>query len=467
MIKTAGKNGLWPLTLLCLLFIFTSRDLCSSTLAGDPPQKKAEPQVLQPKPLAPDKVRELIDEKIKQILDNIDQDKIDQLVSERAQESPLASPPEKQMGAPSSTNLASSVVDRPSFSELLGLAFDNDLVALGDGLTSISLDIFAFLALANPAVLDQQKEYRKYDFLRRFGASVSLGGKGDSFDRDGDGKKDEALKAEKLTDIVTWEARYRLFGSRDRRDDRNFSRYLKALGLTHAQLSEEMTKFLRNYEEHWREHLPNGTSYYSEDKVKKTLSDPMVEKELTEIAKISKNMDDKFEAVGKEIDKSPIVTIVASGTSRDNKKYGPNKLALGLRGVWGWGGWDNTFNFEWSRFESLQENPAGRAGREIKFAYQASTLWLKNSAICVEGITVAAGVAADFYSNIPNALHDSIIKASVQLVYPVTKSVSIPVSVTWANHRDLLSKEGIVRGNIGFSVDFSQFQKKKKSEKSE
>ena len=455
MFEKAGKNGLWPLTLLCLFFMLISRGLCSSILAGDPQQKKAEPQVLQAKPLAPDKVRELIEEKIRQI------------VSDKAQESPLSNPPEKQLGAPSSTNLGSTVVDRPSFSELLGLAFDNDLVALGDGVASFSLDIFAFLALANPAVLDQQSKYGKYDFWRRFGASVSLGGKGDSFDRDGDGKKDEALKAEKLSDIVTWEARYRLFGTRDRRDNKNFSKYLTALGLAHGEISKKAAEFLNKHEKDWLEKSPDGRSYYSEDKVDKTLSDPQVEKELMEIAKISKEMADKYEDVGKEIDKSPVVTIAASGTSRDYKKYGPSKLALGLRGVWGWGNWDNTFNFEWSKIESLQENPAGRAGHEIKLAYQASTLWLKNSAICEEGITVAAGMAAEFYSNIPDALHDSIIKASVQLVYPVAKSVSIPVSVTWANHRDLLSKEGFVRGNIGLSVDLSQFQKKKKSENSE
>lgn len=452
MIKTASKNGLRPLALLCLLFMLTTRGLYSSTSFDDQPHKKAESQVSQPKRLTTVELQRLIDEKIKQIQEK--------LVSDRAQESPLASPSEKQLGAPSSTNLGSTVVDRPSFSELLGLAFDNDLVALGDGIASLSLDIFAFLALANPALLDQQSLYGKYDFWRRFGASVSLGGKGNSFDRDGDGKKDEALKAEKLTDIVTWEARYRFFGSRDRRDDRNFSRYLKALGSDHVEGAQKMAAFFLKHMEEWYEQSPDGQSYVSEDKVKKTLSDPDVETKLKEIAIISRIMTDKFEAVSKEIDKSPVVTIVASGTSRDNKKYGPNKLALGLRGVWGWGGWDNTFNFEWSRIESLQENPAGSAGREIKFAYQASTLWLKNSAICEEGITVAAGVAAEFYRNIPDALHNSIIKASVQLVYPITKSVSIPVSVTWANHRDLLSKEGFVRGNIGLSVDMSQFKKR-------
>ena len=462
MIKTAGNNDLRLLALLCMLFMLASRNLCSSNLADDRPQKKAESQISQPKPLTTEDVQRLIDEKVQQILD-----KIDQLVSDRAQESPLASPSEKQMGAPSSTNLGSTVVDRPSFSELLGLAIDNDLVALGDGLASISLDFFAFLALADPAVLDQQSKYGKYDFWRRFGASASLGGKGDSFDRDGDGKKDEALKAEKLTDIVTWEAKYRIFGSRDRRDDRNFSRYLEALGLTHAALSQKMAAFLNTYKEKWLERSPDGRAYFSEDKVEKTLSDPKVEKELMEIAKISKEMAVRYEDVGKKIDKSPVVSIVVSGTSRDNKKYGPNKLALGLRGVWGWGAWDNTFNVELSRIEGFLKNLDEGAGREIKLAYQASTLWLKNSAICEEGITVAAGVAAEFYRNIPDALHNSIIKASVQLVYPVSKSVSIPVSITWANHGDLLSKEGIVRGNIGFSIDFSQFQKKKISEKSE
>lgn len=463
MIKTASKNSLRLLTPLCLVFfILISRGLCSLAISDDPLQKKEESQILKDKPLTSEDVQLLIDEKIKQILE-----KIDQFVADRAQEIPLTSPSEKQIGAPSSTNLSSTVVDRPSFSELLGLAFDNNLVSLGDAATSFSLDSFAFLALANPSILDQQSKYKKYDSLRRLGASLSLGGKGDSFDRDGDGKKDEALKAEKLTDIVTWEARFRVFGSRDRRDDRNFNRYLEALSLTHAALTEKMALFLNKYKETWLRRSPDGRSYFSEDKVKKTLSDPKIETELMKIAELSKEMADKYEDVSKKIDKSPVFSIVVSGTSRDNKKYGPNKLALGLRGVWGWGTWDNTLNAEWLEIKGLQGNSAGRAGREIKLGYQASTLWLKNSAICEQGITIAAGLAAEFYSNIPDALHDSIIKASIQCVYPVTKSISIPVSVTWANHRDLLSKEGIVRGNVGFSVDFSQFQKKKKGEESQ
>lgn len=456
MIRTAGKNDSRLLALLGLLLMFMARNLSSLTLAEDRSQKVAESRAPKAKPLTTEDVQRLIAEKVQQLIDQIDQ-----RVADRARESPLTQPSEKQMGAPSSTNLGSTVVDRPSFSELLGLAFDNDLIALGDGVASFSVDIFAFKALTDPAVLDQQSKYGKYDLLRRFGASLSLGGKGDSFDRDTDGKKNEALKSGKLTDIVTWEARYRLFGSRDRRDDRNFRRYLEALGVTHTEISQKMAVFLNRYKKEWLEKPPEGLSYFSEDKVKKALSDPTIETELLKIAKISKEMEAKYEEVSKTIDKSPVISIVASGTSRDNKKYGPNKLAVGLRGVWSWGPWDNAFNFEWTRISGFLNDPAKDSGREIKIAYQASTLWLRNSAICEEGITVAAGVAAEFFRNIPEALHDSIIKASVQLVYPVAKSVSIPVSITWVNHRDLLSKEGFVRGNIGFSVDLSQFQKKK------
>jgi hypothetical protein len=465
MTQSAHKKALKFFGLIFLLpTLFSAKVFCLSSLSNNSEPKTTAPQVSVGNKLTSEEVRELIEKKINNIEKKLKEndENLLKLILDKVQKIPLSNPSEKQIGAPSSTNQGVSIVDRPSFSELLGLAFDNDLISLGNGLTSLDLNAFAFLSLADPSILDQQTKYAKYDFWRRFGATVSLGGKGDSVDRNGDGKKEDALKAEKLTDIVTWEAKIRFIGTRDRRDDQNFNRYKNAMGDIHEKLEKMKDAFLSKHRDSWIEKSADGKhSYFLEDKVTSTLEDSGVEKELIEIAMIDKDISDKFKRTGDEIDKSPIFSVVAGGTNR-RAKYGPNKCYVGLRGVWGWGKWDNTLNLDWARMDSLQPDPQEPKGQELKIAYQASTLWLKNTAISEEGIAVSAGLAAEFYKNIPAALHDSILKASIQFVYPVSKTISIPLSITWANHRDLLSKDAIIRGNIGFCVDFSQLQNKKK-----
>jgi hypothetical protein len=205
------------------------------------------------------------------------------------------------------------------------------------------------------------------------------------------------------------------------------------------------------------EESPAGKVCY-EDKVAELFKRPEVENELQGIAAVFERMDEEIERVSKKIDRSPVLTISADGTVRDGDKYGPQKFSVGLVGVGGWGNWDHTFNARWSRLEGLRGNPAGT---QWKIASEASTVWLKNSWLSPEGITVAAGLAAEFYKNIPGALHDSIVKAGLQIVYPLADGVFLPLSVTWANHKDLLSEESIVRGHIGLSIDFSGLRKKK------
>ena len=64
------------------------------------------------------------------------------------------------------------------------------------------MNFFSFLSFPKPAVLDYQSKYENHQFLRRWGGSVSFGGKGDAFDRDGDGMVDDALESEKFGDII-------------------------------------------------------------------------------------------------------------------------------------------------------------------------------------------------------------------------------------------------------------------------
>ena len=159
----------------------------------------------------------------------------DKIVGEKLQDlaasEPLTSPSAVQALASSGTGQVVTTVNRPDFSSLIATAVENKLIDSSNGVYTISLTPFAFLTLAKPQYLFDQSLYVKAsaEWLRRFGGKVSLGGKGDSFDRNGDGKPDEAIQAKQLGDIVTWEVLYRVIGSRDRRDTKNFEIFDKAV----------------------------------------------------------------------------------------------------------------------------------------------------------------------------------------------------------------------------------------------
>ncbi|HET7177262.1 MAG TPA: hypothetical protein VFI63_01095, partial [Solirubrobacterales bacterium] len=68
--------------------------------------------------------------------------------------------------------------------------------------------------------------------------------------------------------------------------------------------------------------------------------------------------------------------------------------------------------------------------------------------------------------NVPAAAHDTIAKLNAKIDFPVTTGISLPISVTWANHKDLLTAEHDVRGHIGFTVDFSKLTEASQQAKS-
>jgi hypothetical protein len=70
----------------------------------------------------------------------------------------------------------------------------------------------------------------------------------------------------------------------------------------------------------------------------------------------------------------------------------------------------------------------------------------------------AAGRQAMYFDLAGDAslLHDKrTYRAQGKITITILNGVQVPVSVTWANHSDLV-KESSVTGNIGISFDFSK-----------
>ncbi len=378
-----------------------------------------------------------------------------------------ALPETKQVRAPSAAKPDSTLVDAASFPALVGAAFDNDLLKLDHSAFTTDLNLFAFVALASPEVLDRQSQYgrTKYRLMRRFAGSLTVGGKGDSFDRDGDGRADPPLAADSLGDIVTWEVKARVIGTRDRRDRNNLARYLaerlldrngsksEPLAALADNVSAGITDFVTS-------HLPelkiDARGNADADAVKALLASRETADALGALALDNDLLDKAAEAALRDIDGSLVWTVVAGGT-RQRDQFGPDKWHLGLRGAFSTGRFDHAINVDWLKVDGIG---GARRGTTWKGGFQVSTLLLKGSQLTEDGVSLALSVAAEHATDVPDAAHATIARAGVTLQFPLSKSVAVPLSINYANHRDLLTDENAVVGNIGLAIDLSAVRKK-------
>lgn len=376
----------------------------------------------------------------------------------------------KQVAAPAASASSDTAVDAPSFATVLGLAIDNDLIGVKDGALTASVTPFAFKALARPRILSDGDLYSssQNSFLRRIGGSVTVGGKGEKVDRDGDGKADDARTAGDLTDIVTTELRYRFRGVRDRQDSRTIPAYLsfKAGEQTLDQALSEVAGDIRAIRgQEWFKAIADLRRPCTPGDPDLCFFDDSIEeidailKELHDAGTLKTYEEHVEKAIKmhggsvKQIDRSAEWSVVG-GFTRQGADFGPNRRHLGLRGLFPVGVSDHTFNLDWTQAESRTNGTPDATS--IKAAYQIARTFQTN------GVKFSYSAAWERYRHVPRAKHDSVARTGVKFEIPITDSVTLPLSITWANHRDLLTDQSVLKGHVGLAWDFSGLTKKKK-----
>lgn len=374
-------------------------------------------------------------------------------------EIPLAAPPANQAAAPASVPGGTSLVDASSFPEVFALALENDIVQAENNVLTLNLNPFLLTALVHPEVLDNASVYSSpgYSRARRVGLTASFGGKGESFDRDGDGVADPALEAKHRTDIVTWEARIRVFGSRDRLE--HFGRYKEALkdevrdDLPFANSSAAWMKLINALKERLR---PCATPA----EVVGFLEEPELHELLLASAFADTTLEKAAKDVDKSIDRAPVWTLAVGGTDRE-PQYGPNKLKAALRGdIAGEKGRNLTLNLEWLQTDGL----AGLADPTTwRLAAEGSVLKLAGTRLGgTDGIKVSFSGAYEMFDDVPGATHDTNVKLNGKLELPLAKGLNLPVSITWANHEDLISEDDELSAHVGFTLSWGDLLKGRK-----
>jgi hypothetical protein len=364
----------------------------------------------------------------------------------------------KATGATSSASSTAPAVDAPGLTQLLALAADQGLIQPGEA-HAITLDLNGqtLARLVNPGIADSTEAYRALSPLRRLGGKLTLGGKGESFDRDGDGKADEPLEAKVLDDSVAWELQYRLLGSRDRRDSAAASRMIATFRQAHeAQTTalSDVLKALRQFEEARRPErgAAADSSFCSADFDVAFQGDSAVSGAFSQALMAAGRLRADYDAAVKAEDHAFVLTVYSSGIER-NPELGPDKLSFGARAVWGSPRLDHTLNLSWARSDATAGLPRPTT---FKAGYQASGLIRQ----VLGGNQAQASLFASWerIQDVPGAKFKTVVQAGGTLELTLASGVKVPLTLKWVNHRDLLAGADEVVGNVGISIDLSELK---------
>ncbi|HEV8578984.1 MAG TPA: hypothetical protein VGX68_07850, partial [Thermoanaerobaculia bacterium] len=306
-----------------------------------------------------------------------------------------------QVASPSSAQAGTFIVDRASFPSLLGMAIENGLLKNKDNVTTVDLNLFAFLGMARPQVVYDQSRYENYEWLRRFGGTASFGGKGLKFDRNGDGMADEPLEAKEFGDIVTWEVRVRPWWSqsRDPRESYNYKLIAQAVESPQSAYSEEETNFLTRHDPKIKEMNEGGTGCVESKVWNDFIETPKVKTEIASIGAKAKATIAARDDYVKTISNRLVWALFAGGIER-KPQFGPNSIRAGLKLDWR----QSSLNLEWMKTDALigEDDP-----KSLKAGYKYTTKWLKGRATS-EGVDLSASGSYEKFRDDPDAKHDTV-----------------------------------------------------------
>jgi len=359
---------------------------------------------------------------------------------------------DRQLDPPTTTGASAALVDSPRQTGSIAAALQQGLVKRGgDGALTISLAPFAWLSAAKPpGYLDEQSAYDRYDAARRLTGSLTLGGKGDAVDADGNGTVDDPAEAKSLADSIAIELQYR-FGSRDRRDypipevlKSNAEEFFTALKTASAIRNMLNPEF-------------RGGGMLDDASCERLAKQVVEHPEFQNLEKTYQKFSDAIKVEQDRIDRSWIVSVAATALQR--KDYlGPDKYALALRGLKGLESAEYLkFNAELGRIAHAGD---GRRNIDsVKLAAEYARPVLAGVDFGGGQPTFSAALTAEHYRNVSAPAPNSVATFGLKWVFPIAKGVSIPLSISWANHTALLSDKDDVFGHVGIDLDLDQLSK--------
>lgn len=347
----------------------------------------------------------------------------------------------------------STLVQSANFTRFVAVAVENELVQGGDGKTNIQFTPWAWATAFKPSLLENPAAYDAAAWHRRLAISLSSGGEGEKFDRNGDGVADAALKAEDFNDIQAYELKYRVYGSRDWKERRARIGAKQAPNTTQA--ADAYTALLLKLDHDVQEKASDGESCQAA--AEQVLNQDGMVAQLLEIGRLQVAAGEAWAKQLAEVKRSWITSIVAS-TTQQKPEFGQDKWSAGVRNSWGDDKLALNLNLDYTEAKGRGSAPdpnSWKLGAEV-----VKPLWKET--FRGDGVRASFSVAWELFDDVPTATHDDTAKVGLRLSFPVgaSSAVQIPLSIVWANHEDLLSDSDSVRGHIGITVDFGDALKK-------
>jgi hypothetical protein len=370
--------------------------------------------------------------------------------------------PDVKNAAAQGNGVDASLVDSADKPTLLALAMDAGLVNESEGATTLTVTPFAWISLVNPEAREDQKAYEGYSWSRRIAGKVTWGGKGDAFDRDGDGDVDDALSTTSASDMVSYELSWRFAGSRDRRESSNYATFYDAVTADINQRRE----LLDEITDHANDVLGTANSSTSAQDCERAITllrqnpDASLARKLADVEKRLLSASSDWI---RETDESTLWSLVANGTERD-EKFGGDQRTFGLRMSKGaadltaGSGSNQNLQIDYLRLEL----PNGRDKLEgVKLGYEYSRLYPRFPFSKWKDATLSVSAVVEKYSDAPIGVADSVAKAQAKISFKAGDNIKIPISLTWANRASLLDDNDDVVAHVGISYDFDAFFSRK------
>jgi hypothetical protein len=356
------------------------------------------------------------------------------LPTEAETEPPLA-PSSKQTQPSAATGASPGVVNLADASSLLSTAMDRLIGDQSNDALTVSLDMFAFVAANQPSIAYDLARYNHYKGLRRWSGSVTLGGLPEASSDSG-----VALPAvHNVTDIWGGNARWRFYGSRDRRE--NWRRYI-GLRPKSNRAEELVRKAAIDLAE------PLGRAESAEGRFDVYLGylrahPDVAEAVYEDVRKVTKGVT----AVNEDIDHNLLLTLGVSGEFR-KPEFGRDNLLLELIAEGGHSV-DVTGNLRYR----YNEQEDGRQDQEVILALGLAKQVLRGIPSLPQGVDLALGVSGE----VGNNDRQTIWKVNGKLDVPVQLGLRLTASITWANRQVLIDEE-TVHSHFGLSYDLSAWQ---------
>jgi hypothetical protein len=327
--------------------------------------------------------------------------------------------------APITNPASNQLIERSGSSQLAALAADfRKLFSADESAVSVNLNAVALFGGGKAGDRSAQYLYSQREGWRRLSGTITFGAK----------VPEKAITglsglpgADELFDAFSWDVKVRVAGDRDPRATRWYPLMVGKMGDT----TELLTRIAG---------LP---------------VDPSDVKPL--LAAANELLGVELSTATRQIASSLQASVKASGVHLTNVS-GKNKYSVVFLLDKGFNMLDATVNVSYNVADVLQAGATDPfESKDIQVSAGLTGSILKNAIVNGRAVELSSSLSGKLFvddSSVPIDRKDTF-KVNATLTFPFQLKATIPVSITWTNDPNNLTKEKYVTGQIGISYDFA------------